>query len=563
MKVVHLACMGFAHSLLRRRIIAGVPAAQQKLLAKTAWAGILKDSANLAQAKLTPGTAITLIGTASTMAAPAERVVFVEDMATEEQTRLGSVLPAGLSNAGNTCYLNSTLQCLRAVPELSDAARELVSSAPGGAGAGAGTGVATEFGRLLDDLDRSTGPVVPGRFLRALRAAYPVFDERQGLVHKQQDSDEFQSNVMEELAQALVAPARSLPRLDPVDAGGRSRTNVLDTLFGIEFRTTLHCAETDAETDTTQVESSRKLICNIQGGAGSTVQINHMHEGIRLGLEGDIEKRSAVLGRDAVWHKTSRIRRLPRYLCVQFMRFFWKSRVAEREGEPAGMKSKILRPVAFPADSFDVFELCDKPLQDILARNRAVRREAEDAARDAKAAAASTASSSDSSSSSAPAAAADGSASHAKRARGSGGDDDADGDASMTVTPAAPATTADDDDEAELARALAMSMDSAAAAASSSSSSASESSGAASSSIGLGSGIPADFEGQYELFAVVTHKGRDADSGHYMGWVRRSGDEWLNFDDDVVTPCKTEHVLALKGGGDHDMAYILFYRAAR
>jgi ubiquitin carboxyl-terminal hydrolase 14 len=25
--------------------------------------------------------------------------------------------------------------------------------------------------------------------------------------------------------------------------------------------------------------------------------------------------------------------------------------------------------------------------------------------------------------------------------------------------------------------------------------------------------------GNYELIAVVTHKGRSADGGHYMGWV--------------------------------------------
>jgi ubiquitin carboxyl-terminal hydrolase 14 len=65
----------------------------------------------------------------------------------------------------------------------------------------------------------------------------------------------------------------------------------------------------------------------------------------------------------------------------------------------------------------------------------------------------------------------------------------------------------------------------------------------------------------YELYAVVTHKGRSADSGHYMGWVRRDGDNWLCFDDDEVSPCKTEDILPLKGGGDYHMAYIAFYRA--
>ena len=40
-----------------------------------------------------------------------------------------------------------------------------------------------------------------------------------------------------------------------------------------------------------------------------------------------------------------------------------------------------------------------------------------------------------------------------------------------------------------------------------------------------------------------------------------AADNWDCYDDDVVSACKTEHVLALKGGGDHDMASMLFFRA--
>merc|ERR1711920_650021 len=70
--------------------------------------------------------------------------------------------------------------------------------------------------------------------------------------------------------------------------------------------------------------------------------------------------------------------------------------------------------------------------------------------------------------------------------------------------------------------------------------------------------LPDNFQGYYELFGVVTHKGRNADGGHYMGWVKadpikedaakggkkndeaEQDDNWYVFDDDEVSPCKTE-----------------------
>ena len=67
--------------------------------------------------------------------------------------------------------------------------------------------------------------------------------------------------------------------------------------------------------------------------------------------------------------------------------------------------------------------------------------------------------------------------------------------------------------------------------------------------------------GMYELFGVITHKGRSAEGGHYIGWVRESGDLWHKFDDDVVTEVKTDDIKKLSGGGDWHMAYICFYRA--
>merc|ERR1719397_2014253 len=65
--------------------------------------------------------------------------------------------------------------------------------------------------------------------------------------------------------------------------------------------------------------------------------------------------------------------------------------------------------------------------------------------------------------------------------------------------------------------------------------------------------------GYYILQAVLTHKGRSSNSGHYVGWVRQKGDTWLKCDDDEVSPIHEEDVLKLSGGGDWHTAYLLVY----
>ena len=64
--------------------------------------------------------------------------------------------------------------------------------------------------------------------------------------------------------------------------------------------------------------------------------------------------------------------------------------------------------------------------------------------------------------------------------------------------------------------------------------------------------------GMYELAAVLTHKGRSSNVGHYVGWIRK-GKAWFACDDDRVYPVTSDDVEKLSGGGDWHTAYLLLY----
>jgi ubiquitin carboxyl-terminal hydrolase 14 len=56
-----------------------------------------------------------------------------------------------------------------------------------------------------------------------------------------------------------------------------------------------------------------------------TAETNHLTAGIKLQLNGTLEKFSPALNRNAVYNKVSKIARLPAYLSVQYLRFYWKA----------------------------------------------------------------------------------------------------------------------------------------------------------------------------------------------------------------------------------------------
>lgn len=75
------------------------------------------------------------------------------------------------------------------------------------------------------------------------------------------------------------------------------------------------------------------------------------------------------MDRTAKYERVSRVSRLPQYLPVQFIRFFWKPEQR--------IRAKILRKVKFPLQ-FDATELCTPELQSKYSKARSKLKDIED-----------------------------------------------------------------------------------------------------------------------------------------------------------------------------------------
>lgn len=135
-------------------------------------------------------------------------------------------------------------------------------------------------------------------------------------------------------------------------------------LFEIELESTVKNSETDAEPEVTQTEKVLKLSCHIDNNNNP---INNLQDGLDVSLSGDLEKFSEALQRNAVYKKSSLVSKLPSYLCVQFVRFYWKQESAVG-GTKAG-KAKILRSVMYPR-IFDIYNFCSPDLKKSLDHGR-------------------------------------------------------------------------------------------------------------------------------------------------------------------------------------------------
>lgn len=460
--------------------LSGVQPSRQKVMVTGA---ILKDDDwGPIKSKLKDNVTLLMMGTADALPTePAEKPVFMEDMS-EQQLASALDVPAGLTNLGNTCYMNATVQCLRAVPELKDALKKFTGGLTVAGAIAPADSITAALRDLYATMDKTSNPIPPIIFLQILHMVFPRFAEKgENGGYQQQDANECWTEIVRSLQQKLKPIDASTSTHEPMDTSSSASSasvgpaaagsSFIDQYFGGEFETTMKCNEAPDEGEVHGSEKFLQLSCFIEK------EVKYMHTGLQSRLSETITKNSPTLGRDAIYTKSSKISRLPGYLTIQFVRFFYK--------EKQSTNAKILKDIKFPL-SLDVFDLCSSQLQQKLVPMREKFKALED-----------------------------------KKVELAQGD------------KGKKLVTKKDDKDVKYEP------------------------------YSFPDDVGSNNSGYYELAAVLTHKGRSSSSGHYVGWVRKKGDEWLMFDDDRVTAVPAEDILKLSGGGDWHCAYVLLYAPRR
>ncbi|KAG0143794.1 hypothetical protein CROQUDRAFT_660768 [Cronartium quercuum f. sp. fusiforme G11] len=500
--------------------VTGVEPSKQKILVK---GGQLKDDSDWAKLGIQPGHQFMVIGTAGELPKPpTQPIVFMEDM-TDSQLAEVITFPAGLENMGNTCYLNSTVQVLRAIPELQANLNEYKGSSSDTLRKD--SALTCSLRDTYKDLCKTTDSYSPFDLIRTLRAFAPQFAQQTQGHFAQQDAEECWGQI--------VGAVRST-----LDAAGGIDGKFVDRYMAGEMTTETKCAEAPDEPPTIQKEKWLELKCNI------SISTNYLITGIQDGLQQPLQKDSPSLGRAAQYMQTSKISRLPSYLTVHMVRFFWRRDI--------GKKTKIMRKVKFPFN----LDLTDLLTDELKAKIGPVASKIKDIEKDRrerikirkkqKIAKEETVKDVQSTATSATGAAA------------------TSNEATECLKQAPMDVDADEETIRETEQALLHSLV----------------------DPDLMNDIGSNVTGQYELCGIVTHKGISADGGHYLAWVRcdatkanpnlpqaassnKASDEfedpdqqdWYKFDDDKVSIVKREKITTLDGGGEDSTAYLLLYRS--
>lgn len=523
--------------------VTGVAVERMKVMVK---GGVLKDDSSWKKIGPKPGQTFMVIGAAGELPKPPEKpIVFLEDL---DDSELAEALakPVGLKNLGNTCYMNATVQTLRAVPELQQALSVSVHQSS--------TLLPGALRDLYRDMGKTTDSITPMQFLSILRQENPQFaevDRREKSMmrgYAQQDAEECYSFIIQTLRNVPGLSGEGTTLATSAQAAVGSQSFVEQYMMG-KMRRELTCIEAPEEPASIMSEQILKVECNI------TINTNHMLTGIMNSLDQKLEKNSPSLGRSAVYTQKSRLSRLPWYLSIHMVRFMWRTEI--------GKKAKIMRKVKFPTE-FDALDLATDDLKTkLLPASRKLQEIEKERAERRKVRKRTKAVVTSTTTKNAPVPAV---AETATTAEGDVAMADvsvsAEGGDNAKVIAAGELEDENVYRERE-AKELGELVDD-----------------------GIRQDIGASQTGLYDLVAIVTHKGAAADAGHYMAFVKKSvfhstnsttspisrasgastefdedDEDWYKFDDDKVSIFPKEKLATLDGGGEDSAAYVLLYRS--
>lgn len=401
-------------------------------------------------------------------------------------------------------------------------------------GLGASTDLTGSLRDLFKQMSETQQGFPPMAFLNTLRGAFPQFAQKakDGHGYAQQDAEEAWSQIVSQLRNNL--------KIKDASEGSSAESSWIDKYMAGRFESIMECDEPAAKEGGEEPIFSEdlflKLNCHIN------VETNHLRDGLAAGLKEQIEKRSEVLGRNAVYTKTSRIARLPKHLPVHFVRFDWR--------KDTNKKAKIMRKVTFP-DELDAIEFCTDDLKKLLIpvrdKIREVRKEEEDVERARK---------------------------RQKRMK-AGEENDTGPNVSKEPLQKKKEAEKKKEDAKKPAEDTEMEeveykTDAQIEAERAASILAAKKEVLALVDSKLGADEGANQTGLYELRGVITHQGASADSGHYTSFVKKQGPvdpktgkrkpedgKWWWFNDEKVSEVEAERIQTLAGGGKFYISHIM------